>query len=140
MATGDSDRFFSLRKFAVVGASTDQEKFGNKVLRCYAKNSYAVTPINKRSTIIEGMNCCSSLTEWVASTTSTDIAPAQLGVSIVTPPGVSKLVIEEGYLLGIRWFFLQPGTYDKITDEWLRSDAVPDVNIVKGCVLVELGW
>ena len=86
------------------------------------------------------MDCCPSLTEWVASTTTTGIDPAQLGVSIVTPPGVSKLIIEEGYLLGIRWFFLQPGTYDKITDEWLRSDAVPDVNIVKGCVLVELGW
>ena len=137
MASGDAKGFFSLQKFAVVGASTDQAKFGNKVLRCYAKHGFVVNPINKREAMIESINCSPSLTAWVA--TSSTIPPSQLGVSIVTPPGVTKLIIEEGYLLGIRWFFLQPGTHDKITDDWLRSEAVPDVNIVKGCVMVELG-
>jgi predicted CoA-binding protein len=142
MASGDTKGFFSLEQFAVVGASIDQEKFGNKVLRCYAKHGYSVVPINKRVSTIEGMGCSPSLTSWVASTTATssNITPSRLGVSIVTPPGVTKLIIEEGYSLGVRWFFLQPGTHDKITDEWLRSDAVPDANIVTGCVLVELGW
>ena len=132
MASGDTTAFFQLQAFAVVGASEDRAKFGNKVLRCYVQHGYTVTPVNKRSTSIEGLTCVPSLAQWVGSQ-----PPTALGVSLVTPPGVTKIVIEEGYALGLRHFFLQPGTHDKETDAWLRT--LPDVAVVKGCVLVELG-
>jgi predicted CoA-binding protein len=132
MASGDASAFFQLQAFAVVGASEDRAKFGNKVLRCYVQHGYSVTPVNKRSTSIEGLTCVPSLAQWVGSQ-----PPTALGVSLVTPPGVTKTVIEEGYALGLRHFFLQPGTHDKETDAWLRT--LPDVAVVKGCVLVELG-
>jgi len=154
MASGDVQAYFQRQKFCVVGASQDQTKFGNKVLRCYMKHNYNVVPINKKSKEIEGLSCVPSLAEWV--TTAAVEHPSDLGVSIVTPPGVTKGIVEEGYqlgidrsinyhhpmsvglthetntlshpsflhgngrLLGIRHFFLQPGTYDKETDAWLR--------------------
>ena len=141
MASGDSAAFFQLRAFAVVGASEDRAKFGNKVLRCYVKHGKDVTPVNKRSLAIEGLPCVPSLAAWVSGQQEKQQhAPDALGVSIVTPPGVTKVVIEEGYRLGLRHFFLQPGTHDKETDAWLRScDAVKDVRVVTGCVLIELG-
>ena len=61
----------------------------------------------------------------------------QLGVSIVTPSGVTQVILQEGYNVGIRWFFLQPGTYDKETDVLIKTQ-LSDANIVKGCVLIKL--
>ena len=66
-----------------------------------------------------------------------------VGVSIITPPGVTKLIIEEGCSLGIKHFYLQPGTYDSDTDEYInmkKNDSGFDLNIVKSCVLIDLGF
>lgn len=130
--------FFQQKIFAVVGASNEREKFGNRVLCSYIKHGFDVHPINKKSNSIEGLVCYPSLTSWLQHFQS-QVTASELGVSIVTPPGVTQLILQEGYQLGIRHFFLQPGTYDKITEELIRNELV-DASIVKGCVMVELGW
>ena len=101
MASGDVQAFFQRSKFCVVGASQDQTKFGNKVLRCYVQHNYAVVPINKKTKQIEGLTCIPSLSDWVTAISSSTLRPNDLGVSIVTPPGVTKGIVEEGYRLGI---------------------------------------
>ena len=121
----------------MVGASDDRSKFGNKVFRCYQEHGYSVTPINKKSTEIEGIPCVPTLTEL------SKILSNEIGVSIITPPGVTKLILEEGISLGITNFYLQPGTYDDSTDEYIKnikSDSTNNINIVKSCVLIELGF
>jgi predicted CoA-binding protein len=50
-----NQQFFKTGLKAVVGASTDRSKFGNKVLRCYQEHSFACVPVNKRSKKIEGL-------------------------------------------------------------------------------------
>lgn len=130
--------FFATPLKAVVGASADRDKYGNMVLRCYKEHKMAAVPINKRSTEIEGVATVASLTLLSQSTSHT---MGEVGVSIITPPGVTKLILEEGSKLGIRHFYLQPGTYDDVTDAYMASElAGKGVNIVKGCVLVELGF
>ena len=137
-STSPSALFFATPLKAVVGASADRDKYGNMVLRCYKEHKMAAVPINKRSTEIEGVATVASLTLLSQSTSHT---MGEVGVSIITPPGVTKLILEEGSKLGIRHFYLQPGTYDDITDEYMASELVgKGVNIVKGCVLVELGF
>jgi|AntAceMinimDraft_1070359.scaffolds.fasta_scaffold74848_2 hypothetical protein len=61
-----------------------------------------------------------------------------VGVSIITPPGVTSLILREGYDAGCRHFYLQPGTYDADTEDTISS--LVDANFVKGCVLVDLGF
>ena len=39
-------KFLAGKRFAVVGASQDREKYGNKVLRVYQQNNIEVVPIN----------------------------------------------------------------------------------------------
>lgn len=66
-----------------------------------------------------------------------------IGISIITPPGVTKLIIDEGIQLGYRNFFLQPGTVDKIVQNYIKNDIKTkfnDVNIIQGCVLVDLNY
>jgi predicted CoA-binding protein len=38
--------------------------------------------------------------------------PAQTSVSIITPPKVTKKVLEEAKSLGVKGVWLQPGTFD----------------------------
>lgn len=99
----------------------------------------AVVPINKKSKEIEQIACVPSLGELKDCLPAGVRGMQDVGVSIITPPGVTKLILEEGYRLGIRNFFLQPGTYDKITDEYIDS-MMDSCNVVKSCVLVDLGF
>ena len=134
MADPSVVKFFSLDQFVVVGASTDITKFGNKVLRCYQVHDYTVIPINKKESTIEGLACKASLKE-VPNAEKT-------GVSIVTPPAVTKQVIEEGISLGFRHFFFQPGTVDvnvRQTIEQAKEKYKKDIQFIESCVLIELG-
>ena len=110
-------------------------------MRCYQQHGFKVIPINKRQSEIEGLSCIDSLS---ALSKVSDVQAAQIGVSIITPPGVTQTIIQEGIQGGYKNFFLQPGTYDsnfdKFVDEMLRQNNVNDINIMKGCVLVELGF
>jgi uncharacterized protein len=140
--------FFKLSAYAVVGASTDRKKFGNKVLRCYLQHGYAVTPINKNVNEIEGLQCHSTLTQWYNDLNMSNTKDNKdnnnnvtAGVSIITPPGVTKMILEEGLALGIKHYYLQPGTYDDVTLEFIEAQKVVyEFDIVKSCLLVELGF
>lgn len=141
--------FFQLPYFAVVGASTDRSKFGNKVLRCYKENNFKAIPINPRESTVEGIACAGSLSQLSALISSNDerldgvISSAEVGVSIITPPAVTRKILEEGVDQGYRSFFLQPGTHDATVDNYIQeitSARDPKVTVIKGCVLVELGF
>ena len=134
-----NNTFFASHKlFAVVGASADRAKFGNKVLRCYQKRGFPVVPVNQRAPSIEGLGTAASLTALSTS------LPEELqhggmqhvGVSIITPPAVTSSVLREGYALGCRSFFLQPGTYNTEVESTLEELA--DATFIKSCVLVDL--
>ena len=101
-----------------------------------------MTPINKNVNEIEGLQCHSTLTQWYNDLNmNSKNNNVTAGVSIITPPGVTKMILEEGLSLGIKHFYLQPGTYDDITLEFIESQRVVyEFDIVKSCVLVELGF
>lgn len=120
--------------FAVVGASSDRDKFGNKVLRAYLETSRNAIPINKKQSSIENVPCLPDLASLCGTK---DVS--MVGVSVITPPGVTKLILEEGYRLGIRSFFVQPGTIDRETIDFINT-SMSGAKVIKGCVLVELGF
>ena len=128
--------FFNLHQlFAVVGASTDRGKFGNKVLRCYQKRGYPCVPINGRTSEIEGLKTHATLTSLHASL-EIPMTMKDVGISIITSPAITCGIIQEAYYLGARSFFLQPGTYDRTVDDTCSN--LPDIKIIKSCVLVDL--
>ena len=46
---------------AVIGASADREKFGNKCVRAYVSKGYVVFPVNPKQDIIEELKCYKSI-------------------------------------------------------------------------------
>jgi predicted CoA-binding protein len=115
--------------------------YRNKVLRRYIENKYPVVPINKKTLVVEEIACCESLdmlkTKIENGAYQGVDSIGQVGLSVITPPGVTKGILEDAYRLGIRNFFLQPGTYDDLVDGLLQS-GMKDALVIKGCVLVEL--
>lgn len=141
--------FLKLPLFAVVGASNDRSKFGNKVLRAYQEHSFKAIPISKKQDVIEGVASLDSLTTLANKVTGekdfqTSVGvntTALIGVSIVTPPAATRLVLEEGLQLGYTHFFLQPGTCDDAVQDYIleAKKANQNLNIIQSCLLVELG-
>lgn len=140
--------FFKLPAFAVVGASNNKEKFGNKVFRMYQNHGKYVIPISKSSVSIEEVPCVDSLTSLRDKIQMTNDAQSPLynmrmqniGVSIITPPAVTRQILEEGLSLGYRQFFLQPGTVDVNVAAYMTEQTTvhSDACFIENCVLVQL--
>lgn len=133
MSAGKIPSFLSASTFAVVGASTRREKFGNKVLRCYLQHGKKAIPINPREEEIEGLPCLANL--------SLLTSPSETAVSVITPPAVTVGVLEEAAKLGIKHVWLQPGCESpEVIATAERVGLLPTLIFGGPCVLVELGF
>lgn len=86
--------------YAVVGASNDRAKFGNRVLRAYVHKGWKVYPVNPKEGTVEGLEAYPSLGA---------IPEKVRGVSIITPPTVTERVVAEAADAGARFVWMQPG-------------------------------
>lgn len=121
------DAFLAGSPFAVVGASTDREKFGNKALRAYQQAGLEVYPVNPSGGEIEGLTAYPDLA-------SLPVKPH--GVSIVTPPAVTERIVEQAGDLGVAHVWMQPGAE---SDEAVRRAGELGIDaITDACVLVKL--
>jgi len=122
--------FLDGRPFAVVGASRDRGKYGNKVLRCYLQNGCEVLPINPGEAQIEGVPCYPTLAA----------APGPIhAASIITPPEVTETIVEEAAAAGVRHLWMQPGAE---SPRAIERAAQIGLEVIAGgpCVLVVLGF
>ncbi len=122
--------FLAQHRFAVVGASTDRTKYGNKVLRCYQQHGKDATPVNPTDPIVEGRRAYATLSA---------IPKRPDAVSIITPPKVTEAVVEEMGRLGIHHVWMQPGAESA---EAVAKAKALGMNVIAGgpCLLVVLGY
>ncbi len=132
------DAFLAGSPFAVVGASTNRAKYGNKVLRVYQQAGLAVHPINPRAESIEGLRAYPDLTTLVAA-----VGPIH-GLSIITPPAITEAVMREAAELraagvNIPGAWMQPGAQSA---QAVRIGEAAGMSVIGGdaCVLVVLGF
>lgn len=131
MTADDSiQKFLAGASFAVVGASTDRSKYGNKVLRCYMQNKRAVTPVHPKEREIEGLPCAPDLAS---------VSPRPHGVSIITPPPITEKVVQQAIALGIEHLWMQPGAESAAAIDAARAAGI-DVIAGGPCLLVVLGY
>ena len=124
------DAFLDGSPHAVVGASTDREKYGNKVLRVYQQNNRPVFPINPKADEVEGLSAYPNLKSLPESVH---------GVSVITPGVVTEAVVEEAIELGIQHIWMQPGAE---TETAIKRARESGMNVIAGgpCLLVVLGY
>lgn len=124
------DQFLSSEAFGVAGASSDRQKYGNRVLRCYLQNGKKAVPLNPRETQIEGIACVSAVA---------DLPPTVASLSIITPPAVTEKLVAEAVAHGIRNIWMQPGAESPAAVALCRENGV---NVIAdgSCLLVVLGY
>jgi uncharacterized protein len=122
--------FLAEGPYAVVGASTNRAKFGNKVLRAYIRKRFEVYPINPRADAIEGLKCYPDLRSTPR--------PAR-GVSIITPPAITERVVVEAAEAGARFVWMQPGAESPAAVRIARESGL-EVIADGSCFLVETGF
>ncbi|CAM2839862.1 CoA-binding protein [Legionella steigerwaltii] len=124
------DSFFQSKAFAVIGASSNRAKFGNKVLRCYQQNDKKVYPVNPQETQIEGLSVISSVR---------DLPDEVESISIITPPTVTEKIVEEAIQKGIKNIWMQPGAE---SEKAIQNCKQHKINIIAGgpCILVTLDY
>lgn len=125
--TTDTIRDFMAKgPYAVVGASSNPDKYGNMVLRAYQQQGLEVYPINPRAEAIEGLKAYPDLAS----------VPAKLrGVSIITPPKITERVVEEAAAAGAEFVWMQPGAE---SPEAVRKAEALGLKVIAGgpCYLV----
>lgn len=122
--------FLAAKRFAVVGASSDRTKYGNKVLRCYLQNQRLVEAVHPRETSIEGVTTYPRLAA---------IPEVPEAVSIITPPSVALSIAQQAHDLGIRNLWYQPGAESAAAIEFCEANGM-SVIADGSCLLVVLGF
>ena len=122
--------FLAAGPYAVVGASSAREKYGNKVLRAYLQNGLAVTPVHPRETEIEGVKSVPDIAS---------LPDGIRGLSMITPPPVTEKLVEEAARLGITRLWMQPGAESPRAVQRAKELGL---SVIAGgpCLLVVMGY
>jgi predicted CoA-binding protein len=92
--------FVNRRTWAVVGASQDPLKFGNRVFRSLRDAGYIVYPVNPKGGELDGATVYPTLA---------DLPEQPEVVDFVVPPPVTEQVVKEAHKLGLARIWMQPG-------------------------------
>jgi len=122
------EEFLKVSTFAVAGASRDRSKYGNKVFLAIAASGRTVYPLNPTAPEVEGATAYALIAVLPA-------VPESL--SIVTPPHVTREVIQQAIAAGVKNIWMQPGAEDTQASQAAR-DAGLNVIDDGSCILVSL--
>ncbi len=122
--------FLASGPFAVVGASIDRSKYGNKVLRCYQQQGREVYPINARAQEVEGLRAYPTLAALPVKVAA---------ISVITPPAFTEQVVRDAAAAGVKHIWMQPGAE---SDEAIRTAESLGMSVIAGgpCLLVVMGY
>jgi uncharacterized protein len=113
---------------AILGASADHTKFGNKSLRAHLHAGYEVFPVNPKGGAIEGLPVHASLA---------DVPVDHLDrVSVYLPPAVGLSVLGEIAAKGAGEVWFNPGSD---SPEILAEAKRLGLRAVADCSIVDLG-
>ena len=115
------------KSVAVVGASRDRHKFGNKALRAFHAEGYTVIPINPHERDIEGMRVYGSVLD----------VPHPIDMATVyVQPAVGLRLLTEFERKQIPEIWINPGAE---SDELLAEARRRSLNIIAACSIVAIG-
>lgn len=113
---------------AVIGASADRSKYGNKSVRAHAAQGWDVYPVNPKGGEIEEITAYTSIREVPFDHLDR--------VSLYLPPAVAMNVLEEIAEKGAGELFLNPGSDAPEVVERARELGL---NAIQGCSIVDVG-
>jgi uncharacterized protein len=112
---------------AVIGASSNRSKFGNRAVRAFVQQGYTVLPINPHEVEIEGLKAYASV---LAVPGPIDMA------TLYVPPDVGERVIDEIAQKQIPEVWLNPGSE---SDALIARARALLIQPIIACSIVSIG-
>jgi len=112
---------------AVIGASNNRSKFGNRAVRAFRQQGYTVVPINPHEAEVEGLKAYASVLDVPGTV---DMA------SLYVPPEIGVQVIEEIARKGIAEVWLNPGAE---SDALIARARALTIQPIVACSIVAIG-
>ncbi len=111
---------------AIVGASSDSEKYGNIVMRDLIGKGYNVVPINPKEEFILDKKVYHSIL---------DVEGGVDAVIFVTKPEVTRHVLEDVLRAGIKRVWMQPGSESEEAIEFCKKNGIECVH--NSCIMLQ---
>ena len=117
--------FMDQKRFAVVGATDNPEKYGNRIVKNLRARGYEVYPVNPKLEEVEGLKCYPS------------VAAIPVGVDVVdfvVPPAATEEILKQCKDMGLHRIWLQPGSESETAIAFCQSNNLKVVHSV--CVML----
>jgi predicted CoA-binding protein len=112
---------------AVIGASSDRRKFGNRALRAYIQQGFTVLAINPNEAEVEGLKTYASVLD----------VPGPIDMAtFYVPPDVGEKVIDEVAKKGITEVWLNPGAE---SDALVERARALNIRPIQACSIIAIG-
>lgn len=112
---------------AIIGASANRNKFGNRSLRAHRDNGYSVFPVNPKGGVIEGLAVYRTIAEVPAKRLDR--------VSMYVPPEIGITLLAEIAAKGCDQLWLNPGSEsDELVARALELGLAP----IEACSIVDV--
>ena len=77
---------------AIIGASNDRRKFGNKALRAFRRQGYTVVPINPHETVVEGERAYRTVLEYPGTIDEATLyVHPEVGITVIDDLAAKKV-------------------------------------------------
>ena len=112
---------------AVIGASNDRRKFGNRAVRAFKRQGYTVIPINPHESEVDGEKAYPSVL---------DVPGAIDMATVYVQPEPGLRVMEELARKGVGEVWLNPGADD---DRVVARARALGLNVIQACSIIGIG-
>lgn len=117
--------FVNRRVWAVVGASQDPAKFGNRVFHSLRDVGYIVYPVNSKGGELDGSAVYPTLA---------DLPEPPEVIDLVVPPPVTEKVVKEAHELGLTRVWMQPGAESQAAIDYCHEHGMQVIH--HACAMV----
>lgn len=114
-------------RVAVIGASQNREKFGNKAVRAYVKHGDTVYPVNPNCDEIEGIPAYKSVL---------DIPDDLDRITMYLPPEHTLTVLDDIAKKKAKEIFFNPGSENNVV---IRKAEKLGLNLYLACSIIDIG-
>lgn len=117
----------AMKTIAIIGASNNRTKFGNKAVRAFQAQGYEVFPVNPKQATIEGLRAFASIRD----------VPGYLNlISVYLPPQLLLKELPEIAAKGCDELWLNPGT--ESADVLATAERL-GLRVIQACSIVGVG-
>src|SRR3989440_12203697 len=116
-----------MKTVAILGASNDRNKFGNKAVRAFQQQGYTVYPVNPNETEVEGLKTFKSVS---------DLPVRPQMVTVYVPPHVLSKLLPDIAAKGCDELWLNPAAE---SEEVLGEAERLGLKVVQACSIMGVG-